>query len=140
GEQFPDGIPVSIELDVDSDDGNITADLRNNIDCVDAGLNVSEACTVSAVMAGIFNSIRPGIPANSGSFRCVDILLRDGCIVGRPDFPHSTSVATTNVSDRLTVITQKAMADAWDGFGAAEGATGLGPGYSVVSGVDRRTK
>jgi N-methylhydantoinase B len=47
-------------------------------------------------------------------------------------------VATTNVGDRLVVTTQKAIADAWDGYGVAEGATGLGPGFAVVSGVDRR--
>jgi N-methylhydantoinase B len=78
------------------------------------------------------------VPANSGAFRRIDLTLRENCIVGKPRFPHSTSVATTNVGDRLTVTTQKAIADAWAGFGAAEGATGLGPGFSVVSGTDRR--
>jgi N-methylhydantoinase B len=135
---LPDGIEITVKISVDADNGRIVLDLRDNIDCIPAGVNESEACTVSNVMTGVFNSLEPGVPANSGSFRRIDLLLRDNCIVGRPQFPHSTSVATTNIGDRLTVTTQKAIADAWAGFGAAEGATGLGPGFSVVSGVDRR--
>lgn len=138
GDVLPDGVPINVTVAVDPDAGRIGVDLTDNIDCVPAGVNESEACTISNVMAGIFNSLEPGIPANSGAFRRIDLSLRDGCIVGRPVFPRSTSVATTNVGDRLTVTTQKAIADAWDGFGAAEGATGLGPGYAVVSGTDRR--
>ncbi|MBO1900550.1 hydantoinase B/oxoprolinase family protein [Leucobacter weissii] len=135
---LPDGIEITVKIEVDSAAGRIGVDLTENIDCIPAGVNESEACTVSNVMAGVFNSLRPGVPANSGAFRRLDLTLRENCIVGTPRFPHSTSVATTNVGDRLTVTTQKAMADAWAGFGAAEGATGLGPGFSVVSGVDRR--
>lgn len=135
---LPDGIEIKVTVTVDAAAGHITLDLRDNIDCVPAGVNESEACTVSNVMTGVFNSLEPGVPANSGSFRRIELLLRDNCIVGRPQFPHSTSVATTNVGDRLTVTTQKAIADAWAGFGAAEGATGLGPGFAVVSGTDRR--
>lgn len=135
---LPEGIDIRVTVTVDSADGRIALDLRDNVDCIPAGVNESEACTVSNVMAGVFNSLEPGIPANSGSFRRIDLLLRDNCIVGRPEFPHSTSVATTNVGDRLTVTTQRAIADAWAGFGAAEGATGLGPGFAVVSGTDRR--
>jgi len=135
---LPDGIEIKVTVTVDSDAGRISLDLRDNIDCIPAGVNESEACTISNVMTGVFNSLESGVPANSGSFRRIELFLRDNCIVGRPKFPHSTSVATTNVGDRLTVTTQKAIADAWPGFGAAEGATGLGPGFSVISGVDRR--
>ena len=135
---LPDGIEITVKVEVDASEGRIAIDLTENIDCIPAGVNESEACTVSNVMAGVFNSLRPGVPANSGAFRRIDLRLRENCIVGRPRFPHSTSVATTNVGDRLTVTTQKAIADAWAGFGAAEGATGLGPGFAVVSGTDRR--
>ena len=138
GEILPDGIPINVKVTVDPECARIELDLRDNIDCIPAGLNESEACTVANALTGIFNSLEPGIPANSGAFRRITLLLRDGCIVGRPSFPHSCSVATTNVGDRLVVTTQKAIADAWPGYGVAEGATGLGPGYAVVSGVDRR--
>lgn len=138
GNVMPDGIPISVRVTVDPEAAIVELDLRDNLDCIPAGLNQSEACTVSNAMTGIFNSIEPGIPANSGSFRRIRLLLRDDCIVGRPSFPHSTSVATTNVGDRLVVTTQKAIADAWPGYGVAEGATGLGPGFAVISGRDRR--
>lgn len=138
GTVLPDGVEIKVGVSVNSAGGMIALDLTDNIDCIPAGLNESEACTVSNVMTGVFNSLEPGVPANSGSFRRIDLKLRDNCIVGRPQFPHSTSVATTNVGDRLTITTQKAIADAWAGFGAAEGATGLGPAFSVVSGKDQR--
>ena len=138
GDVQPDGIPINVTVTVDPAEATVELDLRDNIDCIPAGLNESEACTVANVMTGIFNSLEPGIPANQGAFRRIRLLLRDGCIVGRPSFPHSTSVATTNVGDRLVVTTQKAIADEWDGYGVAEGATGLGPGFAVVSGTDRR--
>jgi N-methylhydantoinase B/oxoprolinase/acetone carboxylase alpha subunit len=47
-------------------------------------------------------------------------------------------VATTNVGERLVVTTQRTIADAWAGYGLAEGACGIGPGFAVVSGKDWR--
>jgi N-methylhydantoinase B len=135
---LPDGVEIKVKVSIDPIAGRIGLDLSDNIDCIPAGVNESEACTISNVMTGVFNSLEPGIPANSGSFRRIDLSIRENCIVGRPTFPHSTSVATTNIGDRLVVTTQKAIADAWEGAGMAEGATGLGPGYSVISGTDRR--
>jgi N-methylhydantoinase B len=68
----------------------------------------------------------------------VRVKLRENCVVGIPRFPHSCSVATTNVGERLVVTTQRTFADAWPGYGLAEGACGIGPGFAVVSGADRR--
>jgi N-methylhydantoinase B len=138
GDVLPDGIPLTVKVTVDPEAQHIEIDLTDNIDCVPAGVNESEACTVSNALTGVFNSLPPGIPANSGAFRRITLKLRENCIVGIPQFPASCSVATTNVGDRLVVTTQKAIADAWPGYGVAEGPTGLGPGFSVVSGVDRR--
>ena len=89
-------------------------------------------------MTGLFNSIDPDIPHNAGTFRRVHVKLRENCVVGIPRFPASCSVATTNVGERLVVTTQKAFADAWPGYGLAEGACGIGPAYAVVSGTDWR--
>jgi N-methylhydantoinase B len=89
-------------------------------------------------MTGIFNSIDPDIPHNAGTFRRVKVKLRENCVVGEPRFPRSCSVATTNVGERLVVTTQRTIADAWDGYGLAEGACGIGPGFAVVSGTDWR--
>jgi N-methylhydantoinase B len=138
GDVLPDGIPLTVRVTVDPEAGHVEIDLTDNIDCVPAGVNESEACTVSNALTGVFNSLPPGIPANSGAFRRITLKLRENCIAGIPEFPASCSVATTNVGDRLVVTTQKAIADAWPGYGVAEGPTGLGPGFSVVSGTDRR--
>jgi N-methylhydantoinase B len=135
---LPEGIPINVKVTVDPDAGMIELDLRDNIDCVDAGINESRACATNNVMTGLFNSIDPDIPHNAGTFRRIRVLLRENCIVGIPQFPHSCSVATTNVGERLVVTTQKAIADAWDGYGLAEGACGIGPGFAVVSGNDWR--
>jgi N-methylhydantoinase B len=116
----------------------VELDLRDNIDCVPAGINESQTCATNNVMTGLFNSIDPDIPHNAGSFRRVRVLLRENCIVGIPKFPHSCSVATTNVGERLVVTTQRTIADEWEGYGLAEGACGIGPAFAVVSGSDSR--
>ena len=135
---LPDGIPIKVELRIDPDAGRITVDLRDNIDCVDCGLNQSEACAINNVLAGLFNCLDSDIPHNGGSFRRVDVLLRDGCVVGRPSFPHSTSMATTNVADRLVNITHSAMAKLGDGYGLAEGGSAMCAATAVISGKDFR--
>ena len=135
---LPDGIPIKVQLRIDPDEGRVTIDLRDNIDCLDCGLNESEACAINNVVAGFFNCLGPEIPHNGGSFRRVDVLLRDGCVVGRPSFPHSTSMATTNVADRLVNITHSAMARLGDGYGLAEGGSAMGAGTAVISGNDFR--
>jgi N-methylhydantoinase B len=135
---LPEGIPINVKITIDPEQGRVVLDLRDNIDCVDAGINESRACSTNNVMTGLFNSIDPDIPHNAGAFRRVSVLLRENCIVGIPRFPHSCSVATTNVGERLVVTTQRAIADAWEGYGLAEGACGIGPAFAVVSGRDTR--
>jgi N-methylhydantoinase B len=135
---LPDGIPVKVEIEIDPAEGKLTVDLRDNIPNLDCGFNESESCTVSAVMAGVFNSLDPDIPKNSGSFRRVTFLLKEGAVVGRPQFPHSCSVATTNVADRLVNCAGAAFAQLGDAFGVAEGGLGMGVGFAVVSGIDHR--
>ncbi len=135
---LPEGVPLKVVLRVDAEAGRIEADLRDNIDCVPAGVNESRTCAINNVITGIFNSIDPGVPHNAGSFRRIDVLLRENCVVGIPKFPTSCSVATTNIADRLVNITQAAFAQIGEGYGLAEGGVGMGPGYAVVSGLDFR--
>ena len=135
---LPDGIPIKVTVRIDPEAAKIELDLRDNIDCVDCGMNESEACAINNVVAGLFNSLGPDIPNNGGSIRRVNILLRDGCVVGRPSFPHSTSMATTNVADRLVNLTQSAMAKLGEGYGLAEGGSAMGAATAVVSGKDFR--
>ena len=132
-------IPLKVSLDVDTDTQMIEVDLRDNPDCVPAGLNLTRATANSAVFTGILNNIDPTVPHNAGSFRRISVHLRDNCVVGIPLHPVCCSVATTNVADRLVNITQAAFAGMGDDFGVAEGGTGMGPGYAVISGIDWRT-
>jgi N-methylhydantoinase B len=137
-ELAPEGIPINFVLEVKPTEAMIEIDLRDNIDCIDCGINQSEACTLNNVIAGVFNCINPDVPNNSGAFRRIKIRLRDGCIVGRPSFPHSCSVATTNFAGRLVNITQSTFAELGDGYGLAEGGCAAGAGYAVISGKDFR--
>ncbi|WP_019170168.1 hydantoinase B/oxoprolinase family protein [Pseudaminobacter salicylatoxidans] len=134
----PEGIPVKVEIEVDARNGRISIDLTDNPDCYDCGLNESEACSTSAVMTGLFNCLDWDIPKNAGSFRCVEIKLRENCVVGIPRFPHSCSMATTNLADRLVNVTQSAFAGLGQGHGMAEGGNAMGAPMGVVSGIDRR--
>ncbi|MGV9195418.1 hydantoinase B/oxoprolinase family protein [Microbacterium sp. MC2] len=138
GDLVPGGVPVNVTVEIMPDEGRIVVDLRDNIDCVDGGINESETCSVNNAMTGVLNCLDPNVPRNAGSFRCIEVLLRDNCIVGRPSFPHSTSVATTNIGERLVMTTQRIIAERWPGQGQAEGSSGLGAGFAVVSGMDTR--
>lgn len=68
----------------------------------------------------------------------VSLLLKDGAVVGRSAFPHSCSVATTNVADRLVNCVGVAFAQLGDGFGLAEGGVGMGGSSADISGKDHR--
>jgi N-methylhydantoinase B len=135
---LPDGIPLKVKIDIDAEDGRIEIDLRDNPDNYAGGLNESRACATANAMIGVFNSIDPDVPHNAGSLRRVTVHLREGCIAGIPKFPHSCSMATTNVADRLASLTQSSFAKLGDGWGLAEGAMGMPPYMAVVSGHDHR--
>ena len=135
---LPDGIPVRVKLSVAPDKGEIEIDLTSNIDNMDNGLNLSEACSISNAVAGVYNCLPSDIPRNGGSYRCIKMKMREGAAIGIPKFPHSCSVATTNISERLLNNVQAAMAELGEGYGLAEGGLGLGAGFSVVSGKDAR--
>ncbi|MFG0632024.1 hydantoinase B/oxoprolinase family protein [Pseudomonas sp. xss_2] len=135
---LPDGIPLIVKVEVIPEEGRIEIDLRDGPDNVDCGYNQSQATATAAVMAGLFNSIEGDIPKNAGAFRRVQVLMREGCVTGIPKFPHSCSVATTNVSDRMVNLTGAAFAQLGDGFGLAEGGLGPGIGMAVVGGEDPR--
>ena len=113
-------------------------DLTDNPDNYPGGLNESQACSTAAAIAGIFNVVGADVPLNAGSFRRIDVRLRRGCIAGIPEFPHSCSMATTDVFERIVGMTQMALAALGDGYGLAEGAYGQAPHKAVISGRDPR--
>jgi N-methylhydantoinase B len=135
---LPDGLKIRVDVAVDAQEGRIEVDLTHNEDNKAFGLNQSVACATSNAMAGVFNCLDHDIPHNAGSFSRVTVKLREGCITGIPKFPHSCSMATTNIADRIVNITQSAFADIGDGYGLAEGAMGMGAGAAVISGHDWR--
>jgi N-methylhydantoinase A len=134
----PGGIPVQVTVTVTADPPRITVDLRDNPDCLDCGLNQSEACAVNNALTGVFNCVDWDVPKNSGSLRAIDVLLRENCVVGIPRFPHSCSMATTNLADRIINVTQSAFAEFGEGFGLAQGGNAIGAPNGVVSGKDWR--
>lgn len=134
-----DGVPLAVSIAIDPAEGVIDVDLRDNVDCLPAGINESMACSINSAVSGVLNVLEPGIPVNSGSFRRLRVHLRENCVVGIPLHPTSCSLATTNIADRLINMIQHSFADVEEGHGMAEGGAVIGPGFAVVSGTDRRT-
>ena len=132
----PEGVNVKVAVAVDSTAGRISVDLTDNIDCLPCGLNLSEACSRTSAMVGIFNSIDHTVPKNAGSFRRIDVKLRENCVVGVPRHPTSTSVATTNIADRVANAVQCAIAEIAEGQGMAECGAVIPPAVGVISGVN----
>lgn len=134
---LPDGIPVKVEVEIDAENSKITVDLRDNPDCQPCGLNLTEATSKSAAMIGIFNGILDHhVVANAGSFRRIDVKVRENCCVGIPRHPASCSVATTNLADHVTNPVQRAIAELSPGFGQAATGPIQAPGAGVISGLD----
>lgn len=135
-----EGVRITASVHSKPEEGRLEVDLRDNIDALPCGLNLSEACARSAVLIAVFNSIGGDIPRNAGSFRRIDILLRENAIAGIPRHPTSCSVSTTNVADRVTHSVSLSIAQLGEGFGTAEFGAFLPPSSAVVSGIDPRTK
>lgn len=134
-----EGVPVKATTSIDPQAARITVDLTDNLDCLPCGLNLSEACARTAAMVGIFNGLDHTVPRNAGSFRRLEVRLRENCVVGIPVHPASCSVATSNLSDRVTNAVQAAIAEIAEGSGLAEGGSVIPPSMSVVSGLDPRS-
>ena len=135
----PEGIPVTVAVEIHNDEGIVEVDLRDNPDNQPCGLNLSEACARTAAMIGVFNSIDHSVPKNAGAFRRIRLHLREGCVVGIPKHPTSCSVATTNVADRVSNPIQCAIAEIAEGHGMAECGAIIPPSTGVISGTDPRT-
>jgi N-methylhydantoinase B len=134
----PDGVHLQATLEVRPKQGKIVIDLRDNPDNLPNGLNLTKATATGAALAGILSGIPENLPSNAGTFRRVEVLLRDGCAVGVPKHPYSCSSGTTNLADRVVNIVQAAFSQIDDGYGTAEGAAGQAPAKSVISGIDER--
>lgn len=135
---LPDGIPVQVAVDIKPKEGIVEVDLRDNLDCVAAGINLSETCSTAGALIGVLNCIDSTVPRNAGSFRRIKVHLRENCVVGIPRYPASCSMATSNMTNRLINAVQCAFSQLGDGYGLAEGGASVGVGFGVVSGNDCR--
>lgn len=133
-----EGVKINATVSVDPEEGFIDIDLTDNIDALELGINVSEACTRTAALIGVFNSIDHNVPRNAGSFSRVRLKLREGAVVGIPRHPTSCSVATTNVADRISNSVQTAIASMDSRFGQAETGALSPATMAVISGKDPR--
>jgi N-methylhydantoinase B len=138
GDFLPQPVPLNVKIEIDPEDAMIRVDLRENIDCLDVGINQTEATSIANAITGVFNCLEYDLPLNSGSFRRVEVLLRENCVVGIPEFPHSCSTATTLMADVIVNVTQSAFAELGDGYGLSEGNLCNSCGASVISGTDWR--
>lgn len=134
-----DGVPLQGTITVRPSEGRVSIDLRDNPDNLPNGLNLTRATAVGSALAGILSGLPDNLPSNAGTFRRVEVLLRDGCAVGVPKHPFSCSSGTTNLADRVVNLVQSAFSQIADGYGTAEGAAGQAPAKSVISGTDART-
>jgi N-methylhydantoinase B len=134
----PGGLPVNVSLTVDSQAGRIVIDLTDNLDCQPIGLNLTESTASCNTMAGVFSSLSRQVPPNAGSFRRLDVRLRENCLIGIPRHPFSCSAATTNLAETVGKAVTVGLAELGDGFGMAEIGKCLPPAMAVISGVDPR--
>jgi N-methylhydantoinase B len=134
----PEGIPANADVTIDPAGATITVDLTDNIDALPVGVNLSHACARTAAMVGVLNSMPTSLPANSGTLRRINVELRHGSCVGIPKHPTCTSVATTNLGDRVTNAVQRAIACIDETCGLAEGGAAIPPAAGVISGTDPR--
>jgi N-methylhydantoinase B len=134
----PDGVPLTVKVSIDPDDGRIEVDLRHNVDCLPCGLNTTESTARNAALIGIFNSLDRVVPNNSGSFRRLTVHLRENCAVGIPRHPVCCSVATTALANRVGNAVQRAIAEFKDGVGMGEIGLIMSPTMPVISGTDPR--
>lgn len=134
---LPEPVPLRVTIRVDAAAGLVEVDLRDNPDCLDAGLNLTEATAMAAAVTGVLNQL-PDVPATQGTFGRIRVQLRENCVAGIPRHPHSCSVATTNIADRIINLVQRGLSELGDSFGLAEGGVGMGPATGVISGRDGR--
>ncbi len=137
-EVLPEGVRIYIKCSIDPEEGYITIDLRENSDSMVCGLNLCEATTLASARAGVLNRLSPDIPHNEGAMKRIRVLMKEGCVVGKAKHPYSSSVATTNVADRLISGVQALFNKITEERGIAEGGTVMCPAVSVISGKDWR--
>lgn len=131
-------VTIHIECDVKPEEGNIIIDLRKNADSLPCGLNMCEATVLASAVTGVLNRLSADIPCNEGAMSHIKVLMREGSVIGKAKWPYSSSLATTNLADRLISGVQALMNQVTERRGMAEGGAVQCPAVAVVSGKDFR--
>ena len=131
-------IDINIKCDVYPEQGDIEFDLTDNPDSMSCGLNMCEATTLASVVTGVLNTLSSDIPNNEGAMKHIKVKMREGCVVGKAKPPYSSSLATTNLADRLVSGVQALMNQITTERGMAEGGAVQCPAVAVISGKDFR--
>lgn len=134
----PDGVRITAEISIDTDEGKINVDLTDNVDCLEAGFNMTEATTRSAVLTGILNNLDPDLPRNDEVWNRINIIARENCAIGGVKPPVCASLATVGLAARLFNLIQSMFAKLGPTKGIAEGSCSLGPSVSSLYGKDFR--
>ncbi|WP_216851082.1 hydantoinase B/oxoprolinase family protein [Acidisphaera sp. L21] len=132
------GIPVRAILTVDPAAAMIEIDLRQNVDNLALGINMSESTTTASCRNGVLSMLGPDIPRCTGAYKRVRLLMREGAAVGKPRFPAATSAATTNLCQVLSPLVQSLFAEVMPRLGAGFSTVGNPASCAVVSGRDTR--
>lgn len=83
----PDGVPVNVGLSIDPGSATIDVNLRDNVENVPCGFNLSVATTVAAVYTGIFVNLSSEIPHNEGSIGRINVEMDRGRSSASPSTP-----------------------------------------------------
>ena len=135
---YPNGIPVHAEIDVDPGKGVISIDLTKNVDNVPLGINLTESTTLASCRMATLNILGAEIPRCSGAFRRIKVKMREGAVIGKPKHPAATSAATSNLCSALASHIHALYANVAEGLGSAYGTVGVPASASVISGQDPR--
>ena len=60
---LPESLEITVKVEIDPTQGRIAVDLRDNPDCIDAGLNLTEACATANCIQGVFENLEIRHPA-----------------------------------------------------------------------------
>jgi N-methylhydantoinase B len=135
---YPEGIPVRATLAVDPEAARVTVDLRDNVDNLPLGINMTEATVLASCRNAVLGVLGPDVPRCSGAFRRIEVLMRHGSAIGRPRFPAATSAATTNLAQVLNPLIAS-MFDTLDPtLGSGFPTVGNPATCACVSGSDSR--
>lgn len=131
-------INIHIICETKPKEGIIEFDLTENEDSMPCGLNMCEATVLASTVTGVLNRMPNDIPCNDGAMSRIKVKMREGCVIGKAKAPYSSSMATTNLADRLISGVQTLMNQITDDKGMAEGGATQCPAVAVVSGTDWR--